>query len=785
MSFRRMIELGAVAKSAAKKMAMPGLVAATLLVPAAALAFDPFIVKDIRVEGIQRVDAGTVFGYLPVKVGERFTEEDATEAIRRLYGTSFFSDVQIRTDDDVVVVAVQERPTIASVSFSGMREFESKAVLTSLAKVGFAEGRIFDQAMLERAEYELKQQYLAKGKYGVEVTSTVTPLPRNRVGVSFDVFEGDVARIREIHFVGNKAFSESDLLDELELTTPGWLTWYTNTDKYSREKLEGDIDRIRSFYLDRGYLEFSVEPPQVTISPDRKDIFITITLHEGEPYKVREVKMAGNLLGLDKEISDLVKLKPGQTFSAAQANESAKAITDYLGELGYAFANVNPNPQLDREKHEADVTFYVDPSRRVYVRRIQMGGNTRTRDEVIRREMRQQEAAWYDAADIRTSRDRIDRLGYFNEVDVKTEPVPGSPDQVDINVDVKEKPTGMINLGVGYGSTDKAILSAGISEDNVFGSGTNLSFQVNTSKIRRSAILSHTDPYFTKDGISRTSSIYYRVTEPWDNNDGDYRVKSMGLGMTFGVPISEVDRISLGANLERNEVGLYSNSPQAYKDFVDNYGEKTNSVIFNVGWSKDTRDSALAPNRGSYTRLRADIGTMDLQYYMVSAQHQYYWPLSRSYTLAFNGMADYGRSYGNDTYPIIKNVYAGGIGTVRGYEGASLGPRDLTTGDYLGGARRLVGSVQLYLPFPGASRDRTLRWFLFTDAGQVSAGNGLSCTNGGSQRVEDPCGWRYSAGIGLSWQSPLGPLQVSYGRPLNAKPGDDKESFQFQIGTAF
>ncbi|BDC28653.1 outer membrane protein assembly factor BamA [Bordetella parapertussis] len=769
-----------------KKGVIPGLLAAALLAPALAHAFEPFVVRDIRVEGIQRTDAGTVFGYLPVKVGEKFTDEEATEAVRRLYGTGFFSDVQIQTDNNVVVVVVQERPTIASISFNGMREFDSKAITKSLAQVGFGEGRIFDQSMLERAEYELKEQYLAKGKYGVEVTATVTPLPRNRVGVSFDVFEGEVAKIREIRVVGSKAFSEGELLDQFDLTTPGWLTWYTNTDKYSREKLEGDIERLRSFYLDQGYLEFTVEPPQVTISPDRKDIYITITVHEGEPYKVREVKLAGNLMGLDSEINNLVEIKSGEVFSAAKANNSAKAITDYLGDLGYAFANVNPNPQLDRAKHEADVTFYVDPSRRVYVRRIQIGGNTRTRDEVVRREMRQQEAAWYDAGDIKVSRDRVDRLGYFNEVNVKTDPVPGSPDQVDVNVDVKEKPTGIINLGVGYGSSEKAILSAGISEDNVFGSGTNLTLQLNTSKTNRAVVLSHTDPYFTKDGISRTTSAYYRVTEPWDNNDGDYRVKAMGLGMNFGVPISEYDRIFLGGTFERNQIDLYNNSPQAYRDFVDQYGDSTNALIFNTGWSKDTRDSALAPTKGAYTRLKGDFSTMDLKYYLLTAQQQYYLPLGRSYTLALNGMIDYGRSYGGLDYPVIKNVYAGGIGTVRGYEGASLGPRDRLTGDYIGGSRRMVANAQLYLPFPGASKDRTLRWFVFTDAGQVAAGSGMSCTAGkpGSE-VEDPCGWRFSAGIGLSWQSPLGPLQLSYARPLNSKSGDDTQAFQFQIGTGF
>lgn len=768
------------------KRAMPVLLAAMLL-PSLASAFSPFVVRDIQVNGIQRVDAGTIFSYLPVKVGEQFTEAQASEAIQRLYATGFFSDVKIDTTNNVLVVSVQERPTIASVSFNGMHEFDAKSITKSLGQVGFGQGRVFDRSMLERAEFELKQQYLSKGKYGVEITPIITPLPRNRVGVSFDIFEGDLAKIKQIHIIGNKTFSEGTLLDEMELTDSGMMTWYTGTDKYSREKLEGDIERIRSFYLDRGYLEYSAEPPQVSISPDRHDIFVTLTLHEGEPYKVRSVKLAGDLLGLDDKIQPLVQVKEGETFSATKTNATVKAITEYLGSLGYAFANVNPNPVLDREGHEADLTFYVDPGRRVYVRRIQIGGNTRTRDEVIRREMRQQEAAWYDAASIKSSRDRVDRLGYFNDVNVQTAPVAGSPDQVDVNVDVKEKPTGLINLGVGYGSTDKVILSAGISQDNIFGSGNTLSLQLNTSKTNRAAVISHTDPYWTQDGISKTTSLYYRRTTPYESRDsfGDYEVTAMGAGLNFGVPISEYDRIFSGVSFEHNKLSKLSEqyTPQAYQDFVKEYGDTTNSVIFNVGWSKDTRDSAIAPTKGSYTRLSGDLSTMDLQYYMLSAQQQYYLPLGRSYTLAFNALADWGKTYGDKSFPVIKNVYGGGIGSVRGYEGASLGPRDTLTNDYLGGSRRVVGNVQLYLPFPGATRDRTLRWFLFTDAGQVANTSG-GCARG-TTPSEDPCGWKYSAGIGLSWQSPLGPLQLSYGRALNAKEGDDKQAFQFQIGTGF
>ena len=753
-----------------------------LLAPIMAMAFSPFVVKDIRVEGIQRTDPGTIFAYIPVKVGERFTEPMATDTIRQLYATGFFSDVRISTDDNIVVVRVQERPVIASVSFTGMREFESPDIIKTFQQVGFGEGRIFDQAMLEQAEFELKQQYLNKGKYSVEITATTTPLPRNRVGVNFDVFEGDIAKIREIRIIGNKAFTQKTLLDQMQLTTPGYLTWYTQTDRYSREKLQADIESIQSYYLDRGYLEFRVEPPQVTISPNREDIFITITLFEGEQYKIGDINLAGTLMGLDEEIRQLVKVKSGETFSGRLVNQTSQAIRDYLGGLGYAFANVNPNPVPNRETRVVDLTFYVDPSRRVYVRGIRITGNERTRDTVARREIRQMEAAWYDGEALKLSKDRLERLGYFQEVDLATEPVPGAMDQVDVNVAVKERQTGAINLGIGYGQTDGVILSAGLSEDNVFGSGTSLTLAVNTSQDSRAFVVTHTDPYWTLDGVSRSTSAYYRTVAPSLNNPGNYEVQSAGLGLNFGVPITEFDRVFLGANFEHNSIALYSNSPLAYQEFVKSYGESTNSVIFNVGWSKDTRDSNLNPTKGAYTRLNAAVGTMDLKYYMLSAQQQYYLPIGRDYTLAFNAMADFGNAYGDDLpYPVIKNVYAGGIGTIRGFMGNSVGPKDVNTGTFLGGSKRVVGNVQLYFPFPGTQRERSLRMFVFADAGQVFGYNGAGNINPNFDFGD----LRYSAGIGLAWLSPMGPLQLVYAKPLNTKPGDNTQVFQFQVGTGF
>lgn len=773
-----------VTKSACGVRRMKALLGAILLtVPTLAAAFSPFIVRDVRVEGIQRTEPGTVFAYIPVKTGERFTEAMATETIRQLYSTGFFEDVRISTDNNIVVVRVQERPVIASVSFTGMREFEAPQIIKSFQQVGFGEGRIFDQAMLEQAEFELKQQYLTKGKYGVEITATTTPLPRNRVGVNFDVFEGDIAKIREIRFVGNKAFSQSVLLDQMQLTTPGYLTWYTQTDRYSSEKLQADIETIQSYYLDRGYLEFRAEPPQVTISPDRQSIYITITVFEGERYTVGEVNLAGTLMGLNQEIQSLIQVKSGETFSGAKVNRTSQAIRDYLGGLGYAFANVNPNPVPNRETRTVDLTFFVDPSRRVYVRGIKITGNERTRDSVARREIRQMEAAWYDGEALKLSKDRLDRLGYFQQVDLSTEPVPGSMDQVDVNVAVKERQTGAINLGVGYGQTEGIILSAGISEENVFGSGTALTFAVNTSQDSRAFVLTHTDPYWTLDGVSRSLSGYYRTVTPSLNNPGNYEVKSAGTGVNFGVPITEFDRIFMGANFEHNSLSLYDNSPQAYEQFVNSYGESTNSVIFNLGWSSDTRDNVNNPTRGAYTRLNAAVGTMQLKYYMLSAQQQYYVPIGRDYTLAFNALFDYGNTYSNsdNPYPVIKNVYAGGIGTVRGYLGNSVGPKDVQTGTFLGGSKRVVGNVQFYFPFPGTQRDRTLRMFVFADAGQVYGYNGAGNINPGFDFGD----LRYSTGIGLAWLSPMGPLQLVYAKALNQKPGDNTQIFQFQVGTGF
>lgn len=771
-----------------------------VLLPLKGLAFSPFVVQDIRVTGLQSAEPGMVFSYLPVGVGGTFTEAQATDTVQRLYATGLFDDVNITTHNRIVDIQVVERPIITSVIYEGMNAFNDKQLNSTLLEVGFGEGRPLNPALLDRAKDEIRSQYILKGHYGASIEHTLTPLPGNRVGISFQVQEGSRARIRDINFVGNESYSSSTLRSEMVQTTPGYMTWFTGTHRFTREGLERDTQNIRDFYLNRGYLDFHISEPQVTLSTDRKDISLNFTVDEGKPYTIRKQQLAGDLLGLNEELRSLIVQREGQTFDNSRAQETVRRIQSRLGELGYALADVNVHPITDPETQQVDVTYFVNPGKRIYVRRINIGGNVRTRDQVIRREMRQQESAWYDEARLSTSRDRIDRLGYFNTIDITQAPVPGTDDQVDINVDVKEKPTGLINLGVGYGSSDKLSFMAGVSQDNIFGSGTDLSLQLNTGRYNRAAVLNHTDPYFTRSGISRTTSLYFRENRPYsdyvyDQDDRTYRIRTYGFGMNFGVPISENDRVFLGATFEQNRITLPDRDipgitiPHAYREFVDIYGEKSNVFLLNAGWTKDTRDSALAPTRGYRTSLDAVVGVGDLNYWVASASGQYYLPLGKSFTLAFNAAVDYGRSFNkNKPFPVIKNMYAGGIGSVRGYEGASLGSRDPVSGDYLGGSSRMLANVQLYLPFPGTNQDRTLRWFIFADAGKVTTTGSTTCYTGNARYggvVTDPCGWRYSAGIGLSWQSPLGPLEISYAKPIKSKPGDEKQQFQFQIGTSF
>ena len=739
---------------------------------AGAQEFAPFTVKDIRVEGLQRTEPGTVFSYLPVKVGETMSAEKARAAVRALYATGFFSDVRLEAEDDVLVVFVRERPAIAQVDFSGMKEFDADTVRKVMRDLGLAEGRIFDRALLENAEQELKRQYLSRGLYGALVQTTVTPLERNRVGINIAVTEGEVAKIRGINIVGAQAFKESELIDLFVLRTPGWLTWYTKHDTYSREKLAADLETLRSFYLNRGYLDFSLDSTQVSITPDRRDIYITVNLSEGEIYTVSDVTLAGQLLLPREELEALIQLKKGETFSREKLAASTKAISDRLGNEGYAFANANAIPNVDKEKRRVAFSIVVDPGRRVYVRRIDVAGNAKTRDEVIRREMRQLEGAYYDASKIQLSRRRIDRTAFFSEVSVETLPVEGNPDQVDVTYSVKEKPTGSLLVGVGFSSVEKIALSASVTQANVFGSGKYISANVNSGSVNQVYSLSYMDPYYTVDGVSRGFDVYKRRTDASSLAVGPYVTDSIGGGIKFGYPVSEQISVDLGFNVESVDLEIFSTSPLSYIGFVNAFGNKYTYGSGTAGWSRDTRDSLITTTAGSYTRASTELAGGDLQYYRLGLQHQWYRPLSRNLTFHAGGEIGYAGGYGNKPLPFFKNFFAGGPGSVRGFRSFSLGPQD-ELGNAIGGNRKLSGTAEILFPMPGAEQDRSLRLAAFIDGGQVYA-----------NRIE--LGeMRYAAGLALFWSSPLGPLRLSFARPLNDKPGDRAQTLQFTFGTGF
>ena len=751
---------------------------ATLLVASlhgAAWAIDPFTVRDIRVEGLQRVEPGTIFVTLPFQVGDIYNDDKASSAIRSLFSLGLFKDVRIDVQGSVVVVVVEERPTVADISFTGTKEFDKDVLTKALRDVGLTEGRAFDKALADRAEQELKRQYLNRSLYGAEVITTVTPIERNRVNLNFNVIEGDIAKIKSISVVGAQAFSESTLRGLFDLDTGGWLSWYTKSDRYSRTKLNADLESLKSYYLTRGYLEFKIDSTQVAISPDKQSIGITVNITEGARFAVAGVKLSGNFLGKDDEFKTLVKITPGRAYNAEQVAETIKAFTDYFGTFGYAFAQVQANPQLDRVNNTAVINLVADPSRRAYVRKINIAGNNRTRDEVIRREFRQFEASWYDGEKIKLSRDRVDRLGFFKAVDFDTTDVPGTLDQVDLNVRVEEKPTGNLILGAGFSSSDKLSLQFKVQQENVFGSGNYLSVDFNTSKINRTIAFTAVDPYFTKEGVSRSLDIYFRNQKPAVENSGDYQLNTRGASVRFGVPFSEKNTVFFGGGIEQTSIVPGTNIPAAYLAYSSIAGLKSTLVPLTVGWSSDTRDSALAPSSGSLQKLSGDWGVGgDARYLRASYQNQLYVPLNKQFTFAFNTEFGWGKGMGGTPYPVFKTFYAGGLGSVRGFEQGTLGPRDVT-GAYLGGPKKLLGAIELQAPLPGAGNDRTLRVFAFADMGNVFGENE-------KYKFKD---LRASAGVGLSWISPVGPLRLAYANPIRKQAGDKIQKLQFQIGTSF
>lgn len=743
-------------------------------VTCAAWAVEPFVVRDIRVEGVQRTEAGTIFSYLPIKVGDRVTDERISDAVKALYATGFFRDVRLEAQGDVLIVAVQERPTISSLTFVGNKEFDTDTIKKALKDVGIAEARIFDRSALDRSEQELKRQYITRGKYAANIQTTVTPQERNRVAINFTIEEGESAKITRINIVGAKAFTEKQLLSEMTLTTPGWLTWYTKNDQYSKQKLSADLEALRSFYQNRGYLEFNVDSTQVSITPDKEDIYITLNVTEGPLFTVGDVHIAGDLVVPAVELEQLVRIKPGEVFSREKLQGSAKDISDRLGADGYAFANVNAVPELDRDRAKASFTFYVDPGRRAYVRKINVTGNSKTKDEVIRREFRQLEDAWYDGPRIERSKVRVKRLGYFDDVNVETPPVPGTADQVDLEVSVTEKSTGNLLAGVGYSSAEGIVLSASISQQNIFGSGNALSLGVNTSRFDRTYSALFTEPYYTIDGVSRTIEAYDKSLDPTGLAISQYASDTLGTALGFGVPITETDTINFGGRFEHTRITLFDNSPPVYQDFVNQFGFASNAYIATAGWSRDTRDDILYPTKGRLQSVLVESGLPfgDLAYYKVQYVHSVYWPVYGNLVLMARADLGYGNGLSGKPLPFFKAFFAGGVNSVRGYDTASLGPQD-PFGNALGGRRKIVGNLEAFYPI--LKGEKGVRGSVFLDAGQIY-------TNGQQSQFES---FRYATGVGVAWSSPIGPLKFSYAIPLNAREGDRQQRFQFQAGAAF
>ena len=743
----------------------------------AAAAADAFVVRDIRLEGLQRITAGTVFNYLPIKVGDTVDSARTASALRALFGTGFFRDVRLERDGDTLVVSVIERPSIGSIEFSGNEDLKTEDLLASLEQGGFAQGRVFNRSTFDQVKQELHRTYFAAGKYGARITGTVTPLERNRVAVRFEIREGVVARIRQINIVGNAAFADDVLLDDFELSSTGFFSFITRSNRYSKPKLAADLETLRSFYLDQGFINFNIDSTQVSISPDKTDVYITINITEGGRYLVRDVHLQGALIVPEEELFDLVAVVQDGVFSRKDVTETARRIGNRLGDEGYSFANVNAVPEIDDEENRVDLTFFVDPGNRVYVRRINFKGNAKTRDEVLRREMRQMESGWISTRAIERSRVRLNRLGFFESVTVETPAVPGASDQVDVDFTVVERPSGNLLLGAGYSSSEGPVFDISVTDENIFGTGNRLSASFDTSDVSRDISVSWLNPYWTVDGVSRGIDAYVRRTDARDANLADYDLDRIGTGMTFGIPVSESTRVNLGFNVEHTDFQLGPSPSTQLERFLDESGGRFLTFLVTGAWAKDSRDSRFLPTRGSLSRLSAEVAVpgSELTYYKLFARHQRLFPLPSDFVLMLEGELAFGDGYGGtDDLPLTENFFAGGLRSVRGFRANTLGPPD-SEGEPLGGNLKTVGTAEFILPLPFARDSSTFRLTAFLDAGNVY----------GPDEDFDFDTLRISTGLAAIWLSPVGPMTMSIARPLRSEPDDRTQGFQLTLGTSF
>ena len=746
----------------------------SLLLCGSARAFEAFQVTDIRVEGLERISPGTVFNYLPIKVGDTVDTDDTVNAVKALFKTGFFSDVRMERDGTVLVVYVKERAAISSIKITGNKDLETDKLLEGLKDIGLAEGRVFDRSLLDKVEQELRRQYFSRGKYAVKIETTITPLERNRVGILIDISEGEAARIKQINIVGNHTFTDKELRKGFTLDTPSFLSFITKNDQYSKQKLSADLEILRSYYLDRGYLNFNILSTQVSITPDKKDIYITINITEGNQFRIKEVTLSGELVLKPEELFPLVKINPDDVFSRKRVTEAVDRISAKLGDQGYAFANVNTVPDVNESERLVNLAFIVDPGKRVYVRRVNVKGNITTRDEVLRREMRQMEAGWFSAEKVERSRTRLQRLGFFEDVNVETPAVPGTTDQVDVNYSVTETSSGNITAGAGYSQTSGILFNASVSQDNFLGSGKRVSFAFNNSKVTTVYSFYYTDPYYTINGISRGFGLFYKKTDADQANISSYTTDTYGANVNYGIPINEFDTIRVSPEFENLKLKETSESPNEVIDFIDRHGNDYNTVKLTGSWAHDTRNKALFADDGGLQSLSVETAVpgSGLQYYKLGYDQRRYVPLTKDLTLSMHAQLGYGNGYGDyDNLPFFENYFAGGVRSVRGFEDNTLGPKD-SKGNPIGGSVQVVGGAEILFPIPFVEGTKSFRLGTFFDIGNVYS----DVSNFDATEL------RYSVGVSSLWISPLGPLAISLGIPLNAKSGDNVQNFQFTVG---
>lgn len=740
-----------------------------------------FIIKQIRIEGLQRIEMGTVLNYLPVKVGDTLTQDKTDDIIHRLFNTGFFQDVRIEEQNATLIIDLEEHPVISKLSIVGTHEFDKDELMKALKTNGLADGLIFDQSILDNAVLSIKNEYYNRGLYSVIITPTVTQLERNRVNITLDISEGVFAKIAAISFTGNKVFTSNKLQKQMYLSIGNWMSWWYKDNQYSSDKFAGDIEKIRAFYLNQGYIDFRINSIQVQLTPDKKSVYITSNIYEGEQYRYRSIKLAGDYRDIPPEkLQKLITLKPKTIINQEALNKNIEAIKNAMGEYGYAFANVNPVPDVDTKDHTVAYTLFIDPGKKIYVRNINITGNDKTRDVVIRRELRQSEAALYNSKYIKRSKDRLDVMGYFKSADITTAPVSGINDQVDVNVKVEENNTGNINFGVGFAQGQGVILNGGITQSNLFGSGKSVSLNASTSQLNQSVSLSFTDPYYLANGTSLGYDTYITSYTPNNLGISPYSTQTIGGRIRTSIPVSEFDRINVSLGFENNQISINNaTAPLRFVQFTNQYGNSVNAVPLTLSWARNTTDSSLWPTKGAtYSQtITATSPEIGAQYYKFDSLDSWYFPITDNFTWKTNGEIGFVNSYGqNSQVPFYQNFIEGGPNSIRGYYIGSIGPKD-TDGSSIGGTRWAFLSNNLLFPLPGIKDDRSVRMSLFYDIGTLFGGTPFDLTP--EQMI------RASYGLGLLWISPLGPIQISYAIPMFNTPTDNIQSFQFTLGHNF